>query len=164
MKRILFFSLFLICSTELLAQNNEPSQKFHFIVIGESFEARFQEVSGLDIETQIIEYRKSNSPLFGTVKMPGIKKYGNVIMKKGVMVNMTSKDFLKWKNAIKLNTIKRETVLIKLVDENDETTMTWRLINVWPTKITGTDLSSEGDEVTIESIEFNHEGLTVSPR
>jgi hypothetical protein len=48
MKRILFFSLFLICSTELLAQNNKPSQRFHYIVIGESFEARFQEVYGLD--------------------------------------------------------------------------------------------------------------------
>jgi hypothetical protein len=41
----------------------------------------FQEVSGLDIEAQPIEYR-GDSKGFSEVKMPGIKKTGNVTMKK----------------------------------------------------------------------------------
>ena len=50
----------------------------------------FQEVSGMDAEVQVIEYRKSNSPLFSTEKMPGIAKYGNITMKRGVFVNDNS--------------------------------------------------------------------------
>ena len=51
-----------------------PVPKFHFTVkIGDS-EMSFQEVSGLDTEADVIEYRAGNSPQFSTVKMPGLKK------------------------------------------------------------------------------------------
>ena len=56
-----------------------PLPKFHFSVdIGDQKDLAFQEVSGLDTETQIIEYRAGNSKQFSTVKMPGINKVGNV--------------------------------------------------------------------------------------
>ncbi|MBX9781661.1 MAG: phage tail protein [Chitinophagaceae bacterium] len=120
----------------------------------------FQEVSGLDTETQIIEYRKANSPIFSAVKMPGLAKYGNVTMKKGVFVNDNS--FLNWHNEIKMNTIKKRTVLISLLDESGSVTMQWQLNNAWPTKITGTDLKSDGSEIAVETIEIAHEGLTIT--
>ena len=44
----------------------------------------FQEVSGLDIEAQPIEYRAGDNKGFSAVKMPGIKKYSDVTTKKGV--------------------------------------------------------------------------------
>ena len=51
-----------------------PMPKFRFEVdLGTELKGvAFQEVSGMDVENQIIEYRKSNSPLFSTEKMPGI--------------------------------------------------------------------------------------------
>jgi len=33
--------------------------------------------------------------------------------------------------------------------------------NAWPTKISGTDLKSDGNEVAIDTIEIAHEGLTI---
>src|ERR1700755_1691636 len=86
-----------------------------------------REVSGMDVEHQIIEYRASNSALFSVEKMPGIVKYGNVTMKRGVFVNDNT--FWKWHNEINMNTIKRRTVLIKLLDENGKVTMQWQLNN-----------------------------------
>ena len=69
------------------AQDNVwPLPKFYFQVKLGDTEVAFQEVSGLDIEAQIIEYRHGNSPEFSTIKMPGIKKVGNVTLKKGVFV------------------------------------------------------------------------------
>ena len=34
----------------------------------------FQEVSGLDMKAQVIEYRAGNSQVFSTIKMPGIEE------------------------------------------------------------------------------------------
>lgn len=136
-----------------------PVPKFYFRVNGGGEVMRFQEVSGLDVEAQPIEYRHGDSPVFSTVKMPGIKKYGNVTMKKGIFKG--DQKFWDWFNQIKLNTIKRETVTISLLDEQGQPTMVWTLANAWPTKITSTDLKGEGNEVAIETVEIAHEGLTI---
>jgi phage tail-like protein len=119
----------------------------------------FQEVSGLDTETQIIEYRHSNSPQYSTIKMPGIKKFGNVTMKKGVFVKDNA--FWDWYNKIKMNTIARIPVVVQLLDEKGNPTMTWTLANAWPTKISAPTMKSDGNEVAIQTIEVAHEGITI---
>jgi len=139
-----------------------PMPKFRFEVdLGtESKGVAFQEVSGMDKEVQIIEYRHSNSALFSTIKMPGIAKYGNITMKRGIFVN--DNNFWKWMDEIKMNVIKRRTVLIKLLDEAGKVTMQWQLNNAWPTKITGTDLKSDSNEVAVDTLEIAHEQLIVT--
>jgi phage tail-like protein len=137
-----------------------PIPKFRFEVKWDSAVMSFQEVSGLDVEAQPIEYRAGDSATFSVVKMPGIKKYSNVTMKKGVF--KSDNKFWDWFNKIKMNTIKRIPVTISLLDENGKPTMVWTLTNAWPTKITGTDLKAEGNEVAVETIEIAHEGLTIA--
>ncbi len=139
-----------------------PMPKFRFEVdLGTELKSvAFQEVSGMDVENQVIEYRKSNSPLFSTEKMPGLVKYGNVTMKRGIFVNDNT--FWNWHAEIKMNLIKRRTVLIKLLDESGNVTMQWQLDNAWPTKISSTDLKSEGNEVAIDTLEIAHEQLTIT--
>lgn len=136
-----------------------PLPKFHFEVKWDSDVMSFQEVSGLDVEAQPIEYRAGDNPVFSTVKMPGIKKYSNITMKKGIF--KSDNKFWDWFNQIKMNTIKRIPVTISLLDEEHKPTMVWKLTNAWPTKITGTDLKADGNEVAVESIEIAHEGLTI---
>jgi phage tail-like protein len=137
-----------------------PIPNFHFQVKWDTEVMSFQELSGLDIEAQPIEYRHGDSPEFSTIKMPGIKKFGNVTMKKGVF--KSDNKFWDWFNEIKMNTIKRKPVTISLLDEAGSPTMVWTLANAWPTKITGTNLKSDGNEVAIESIEIAHEGITIA--
>jgi phage tail-like protein len=137
-----------------------PIPKFHFQVKWDSAVMSFQEISGLDTEAQPIEYRHGDSKDFSVIKMPGIKKTGNVTMKKGVF--KSDNKFWDWFKDIKMNTIKRVPVTISLLDEGGSATMVWTLNNAWPTKITGTDLKSDGNEVAVESIEIAHEGLTIA--
>ncbi len=146
--------------------NNEnsvwPIPKFRFEVdFGTELKGvAFQEVSGLDTEVQPIEYRASNHELVSPIKMPGIVKYGNITLKRGIFVN--DNEFTKWIEQIKSNTIKRRTVLIKLLDEGGKVTMQWQLSNAWPTKISGTDLKSDGNEVAIDTLELAHERMAVT--
>jgi phage tail-like protein len=138
-----------------------PLPKFFFTVtLGDDATVSFQEVDGLDSETQVIEYRHGNSRVFYPIKMPGLGKVGNVTMRKGIFVN--DDKFWTWYNDIKLNTIARRTVTISLLDEDSAPRMTWTLQNAWPTKITGTDLKSEGNEVAVESVEIAYETLVVA--
>lgn len=138
-----------------------PLPKFYFTVVVKDLDAAtFQEVSGLDVEAQMIEYRHGNSPDFSTIKMPGIKKYGNITLKKGIFKG--DNKFWDWFNKIKMNTIERQAVTISLLDEAGSATMVWTLKNAWPTKITGTDLKSDGNEVAVETLEIAHEGLTIA--
>ena len=137
-----------------------PLPKFYFQVKWDSNVMQFQEISGLDVEAQPIEYRHGDSKEFSTIKMPGIKKTGNVTMKKGVF--KSDNKFWDWFKEIKMNTIKRKPVTISLLDEEGNPTMVWTLTNAWPSKITGTDLKSDGNEVAVESIEVVHEGLEIA--
>ncbi|MFV0590831.1 MAG: phage tail protein [Draconibacterium sp.] len=140
---------------------NWPLPKFYFMVDwGSTTNIPFQEVSGLDVEAQPLTYRHGNSPVFSEINMPGMVKNSNITMKKGVFAKDNS--FFDWYNKIKMNTIERMNVVIKLLDEGGNPTMTWTLTNAWPTKISSTDLKSEANEVAIESIEIMHEGLTIS--
>lgn len=142
------------------SNNVWPIPKFHFQVKWDKAVMSFEEVSGLDVEAQPIEYRHGDSPVFAPIKMPGLKKYGNITMKKGVF--KSDNKFWDWFNKIKMNTIARIPVTISLLDEAGKPTMVWTLTNAWPTKISGTDLKAQGNEVAIESIEIAHEGLTIA--
>ncbi len=137
-----------------------PLPKFYFSVkIGDKT-VSFQEVTGLDSEARPIEYRHGDSPSFYPIKMPGLGKVGNVTMRKGIFVNDTA--LWDWFNQIKMNTIARQTVVISLLDQTAAPKMVWTLNNAWPTKVTGTDLKSEGNEVAVESVEVAYETLVIS--
>lgn len=139
---------------------NWPLPKFYFMVDwGSVTNIPFQEVNGLEIDVQPITYRHGNSKIFSEISMPGIIKNSNVTMKKGVFKGDNT--FFDWYKKIKMNVIERQNVVIKLLDEGGKPTMTWTLSNAWPTKISSTDLKSDGSEVAIESIEIAHEGLTI---
>jgi phage tail-like protein len=137
-----------------------PLPKFYFEVKWDNAVMHFQEVSGLDVEAQPLEYRHGDSPQFSVIKMPGLKKFSDVTLKKGVF--KSDNKFWDWFNQIKMNTIKRKTVTISLLDETGAPTMVWTLTNAWPSKVTGTDLKAEGNEVAVETIVICHEGLTIA--
>jgi phage tail-like protein len=138
---------------------NYPRPAFHFQVTLGSEKVEFSEVSGLTQEVQLIEYRNGASPDYSTIKMPGLHKYNNITLKKGVMDN--DNKFFDWLNTVKLNTITRKDLVISLLNEEHKPVMTWSAVRAWPVKVEGPSLKANGNEVAIESIELAHEGLTL---
>ena len=136
-----------------------PLPKFHFQVEWAGSRLGFTEVSGLDIETEAIEYREGNLPQYHKLKMPGMQKYSNITMKRGTFQG--DNDFYNWWNTVALNTIERRDLTISLLNETHEPVVVWKVNRAWPTKVQSTDLKGDGNEVAIESIEIAHEGLTI---
>ena len=138
---------------------NYPLSKFHFQVNWGGTQIGFSEVSGLDIESEIIEYRQGASPDFSKIKMPGMKKFSNITLKRGSFKG--DNEYYEWLNTIQLNSVERRDLTISLLDEAHEPVMVWNVSNAWPTKIQSTDLKADGNEVAIETLEIAHEGLTI---
>jgi phage tail-like protein len=138
---------------------NYPLPNFHFQVEWGGSRIGFTEVSGLDISIDPIEYREGSSPEYHTMKMPGMQKFGNITMKRGVF--RSDNDYYNWLNTVQLNTIERRDLTISLLNESHEPVMVWKVKNAWPVRLTSTDLKSDSNTVAIESLELAHEGLTI---
>lgn len=136
-----------------------PAISFHFQVEWGGTKLGFSEVSGLGMETEVIEYREGSSPLYSTKKLPGIKKYSNVQLKRGIAKG--DNEFFIWWNSIKLTTIDRRDIIISLLDEEHKPFFVWKLRNSFPVKIIYSDLKATGNEIAIESLEIAHEGIEV---
>ncbi len=137
-----------------------PLVKFSFQVKWDKDEMVFQEVTGLSSETKTIKYRGGNSKVYSEVKLPGLKEFGNVTLKKGIFKGDTA--FWDKYNEIKMNTVKRSSITISLLDESNAPVMNWTLTNAFPCKISVTDMKADANEVAIETMELAHEGLQIS--
>ncbi len=140
---------------------NYPLPKFHFRVEWGGSKIGFTEVTGLNIENELIEYRDGSSPEYHKMKMPGMQKYGNVTLKRGMFEG--DNEFFVWLSSVTLSKIERRDIMISLLNESHEPVFMWSLKNAWPTKITAPDLKSDANEVAIETIELAHEGLVILP-
>jgi len=134
-----------------------PLSKFLFRVEWDGARAGFTEVSGLSSETEIIEYREGDNPEISKTKMPGMKKYGNITLKRGVV----SKDnnFFEWWDDTEEEI--RRNITISMINSKNEPLVTWQVINAWPVKMDSGDLKADGNEVSIETLELAHEGIRV---
>ena len=138
-----------------------PMPKFHFSVEwAPGTRIGFTEVTGLTMESDVIEYREGSSPLYHKVKQPGLEKIQNITLKRGVFRNDI--EFNEWMDTISMNTVERRDVTIKLLNENHEPVITWQVLNAWPVKVQSSDLKSDGNEVAIETMELAHEGIKIS--
>jgi len=141
-----------------------PLPKFHFELEWGGTRFGFTEVSGLDVETEVIEYGEGNLPSYNKTKQPGLTKYTDVTLKRGIILD--DFDFFnQWVKTAMFQEKKeqyRRTVTIKLLNEEHKAIIVWTLAKAWPSKIQSTDLKADGNEVAIETLTFVHEGLVMS--
>jgi phage tail-like protein len=142
-----------------MAENAYPMPSFHFSVDLGGTIINCSEVSGLDIELDVIEYRDGNSQTFSKQKMSGLRKSSDVTVKKGLFKD--DKQYYTWFNAVQMNVPERKDVTISLLDEAHAPVMTWKLLNAWPKKISSPSMKSDSSEVAIETIEIAHEGCSI---
>jgi phage tail-like protein len=136
---------------------------FHFMVTWnpeDEENVSFSEVSGLNVSTTAIEYREGSDKQYTTLKMPGLRKYNNVTLKRGTMAK--DNGFFAWFDKINNNTVERRSIKIMLLNEDHEAVITWTLNNAFPVKYDPGSLNASKGEVLIESIELAYESFTVT--
>ena len=147
-----------------LVPRNDPYAGYNFEVTldtvsddGTAVKGSFTEVSGLDAEIAMIEYRNGSEDITMR-KMPGLKKFTNIVLKRGVIGDVT---FWNWILQGLNGSINRVNGSIDLLDEQKKTVMQWKFTRAWPCKYTGPGMNAKNNEIAIESLEICHEGLSI---
>ena len=140
-----------------MAQNS--INRYHFSVDWGGTRIGFAEVSGLNIEIEVVAVRDGSSPVDSGRKVPGIRKFSNITLKRGIMKG--DNDFFNWIDTKSSGNIERRDVVINLLDDTHAPIFTWKVKNAFPIKYVGPVLISDDSEVALEMLELTHEGLTV---
>ncbi|HEV2875597.1 MAG TPA: phage tail protein [Thermoleophilaceae bacterium] len=147
-----------------MATKTHPFTALHFMVKwGDSNNTvSFSEVSGLTLESEPIEYRGGDDISLTVRKIPGLRKYGNVTLKRGIVP--VENGFWDWWNTIQSGTVERRPVTISLLNEEHKPVVTWEIQDAWPVKVEGPGLNATGNEIAIETLEFAHEGMKITSK
>lgn len=143
-------------------ENMWPVAKFHFEVEIDGTVISFQEVTGLESQTEVIEYRHGDSDIFSPNKSAGLVKTSNLVLKKGIFHD--DEDCLELYKKITeeksyYTQDDRMDITVTLFDEAGEGVMSWNITQAFPIKYTGTDLKSDANEISLETIEFAYEEI-----
>ena len=134
-----------------------PYGKFRYRVEIDGLDAGgFSEVTGFDASIDVMEYREGDM-VQTPYKIPGLKKYGNITLRKGLADTTVLYD---WITAGIEGEVERKTLTITLLDQTESPVASWQIINAWPVKYTGPDFNATSSEVAIETLEVAHEGMT----
>jgi phage tail-like protein len=139
-----------------------PAYNFEVVVTGitddgRSVKGSFSEVSGMEAEVDVIEYRNGSEG--NTVrKLPGLDKFGNITLKRGIIGDLA---LWNWMVSAMQGNVQRATVTIILLDEQHNEVMRWNFRRAWPCKWTGPALNAKSNVIAIESLEICHEGMSI---
>lgn len=149
----------------------DVKSRFRFrVLINDVLVAAFRKISGLEMETDVAEFRTGDSPDF--CYTPGASKASTVVFERGVIYNSgSSAEELKgWFNDVELSTtstdlcgIERKVEIEHLDRDGDTIVRTIALYDAWPSKFSLGDLDTLDTEPWVETLELETSGIKVSP-
>lgn len=149
------------------ARRFDPYKNFKFRVrIDGKIVAAVSKVSGIQAATRAITAKTGINKLRAIPSQT--KKFEPITLERGVTHDA---EFEKWafnfqrpaKSARSSSSLKnlRKDIIIEVYNETGELTRAFKLKRCWLSKIQSADLDAKGNEVAIESIQLEHEGIEI---
>jgi phage tail-like protein len=142
-------------------RNGDPHTRFTFAVdlgdgAGEIAAGGFRKVRGLGSSIETIELRDGGDPGQPARKLPGLRHYSNVTLKRGIITDLR---LWQW---IDGDPPERRTVTITMLDAKGSPALRFVLHKAWPCRWVGPSLTAKGSRMAIETLELCHERLEVA--
>ena len=110
----------------------------------------FKSVSGMDSETEIIEFKQGNDMIVR--KKPGRTTYSNIVLERGYTA---TDDLFQWRKNIEDGKIDRRAGSVIILDQDGQTEVArYNFYEGWPTKWNVPELDSDSSSMAIEKIEI----------
>jgi phage tail-like protein len=130
----------------------DPYRGYNFRVeLGTTAVGGFSEVSGLSFTTDPVEYREGSDVPLHSRKLTGLRKFANLVFKRGFTANHVLWDW--YKNVINGKADRRSGSIV-LQDEQHNDVLRWNFENGWVCKWEGPAMNATNNNVAIESIEI----------
>lgn len=139
----------------------DPYTAFNFVIEIEGLLAGgFSEVSGLQVETELRDYREGGLNEY-IHKLAGPTRYPqNLVLKHGI----SDLDALwAWHQDVVEGRVKRRNLTIYLLNSAGVPVVWWNVREAYPCKWSGPELRAESATVAFESIELVHRGISRQP-
>ncbi|OCA54271.1 phage tail protein [Photorhabdus namnaonensis] len=134
-----------------------PIPTYRFVVSVGDEQIPFNNVSGLDIHYDVIEYKDGIGNYY---KMPGQRQSINITLRKGVFPGDTK--LFDWINSIQLNQVEKKDIAISLTNEaGTEILMTWNVANAFPTSFTSPSFDATSNEIAVQEIALTADRVTI---
>jgi phage tail-like protein len=142
-------------------ERRDPYAGFNFRMEIDGIEvAGFKEISGLEMDTQVIEYAEGEDENSWIKLIPGRTKFGECTFKRGIA---EGNDLWEWCETINdyPREIERKSITMNLLDNDGEPQKTYTLFEAWPKKYSTGTLDAGADDLAMEEITFVFENLEI---
>lgn len=118
-----------------------------------------QEITVPEASQEVISY-ETGDRLDGTapIKSPGREVFGEITAKVPSMKNDTL--LHDWYQAVRTDDTQKKTVIITLLDEQQQPVMSWTVYKAWPSKISGVSLNAGTSAAKTADITLQNEGYS----
>lgn len=144
----------------MAATDKDPLVGFSYgIDVAGTITGYFTKCEGLGSSTAVVDHKVTDESGRDWIKkIPGRLEWGDITLSRGITANM---DFWKWRKQVEDGKVgeARKNGSIIMYDQELTEVARWNFVNGWPSKLDGPSLSSEGNEVSVESITIVHEGI-----
>jgi phage tail-like protein len=142
----------------MLGIRNDPYLSARFLVEIEGIlVAGFQEVTGMQVETETEDYREGGVNEY-VHRLPGGTRYPqNLVLKKGLT---DIESLWRWHQDVVNGKIERRNGTILLMDRAGLPAMWWDFTDAYPVKWSGPEFRAEQGAVAVEQLELVHRGIS----
>jgi phage tail-like protein len=141
----------------LMGIRNDPYMGYNFLVEIEGLlVGGFSDVSGLDVETEVQEYREGGQNEY-VHKLAGPTKYSsNIVLSRGIT---DIESLWSWHQDVVQGDFTRRNGSIFLLDSRRLPAMWWNFKDAYPVKWSGPQFSAGSGTVAVEKVELVHCGI-----
>ena len=137
-----------------VAVDSHPNCRFYVEIDGMA-QAVFTEVSGLQLEMEVMEYQEGGNNDF-VHRLPGRTKSSNLTLKRGMT---SSNEFFNWYAELAQGKITPKNVSVVMYDVKGAELARWNLIKAYPVKWIGPQFNAHDAAAAVETLELAHERL-----
>ncbi|MFG1609211.1 phage tail protein [Actinoplanes sp. NPDC049265] len=119
----------------------------------------FRKVSGIESETETIEYKEVNKDGKMIIrKQPGAMKWADINLERRIDVSQV---LWNWRKEIIQGDVDagRRNGAISAKDSKGAVVARWEFVAGWPSKWTGADFDAGANDIATEKVVITHEGL-----
>jgi len=135
-----------------------PLPVYNYKVEIDGVAVSFSEISGLSIAFETTTYKESptaSGQLGPTILyMPAQRQGVNISLRKGLVRGTSIATLYSWINTTKINQIQKKDIYVRLMDEEGNAVVSWKVINAFPTKLDAPSFDANSNDVAVESMEL----------